>query len=146
MNINVETCALNFSYHDCCLCIYIRLMCHWAFVLFVLFTEQKISSDVYAFCMFHLYNVFTFVDPLWIVPIRNVLCCVSVAIRLFTTTVVDVLGTIMLAVQTWKINYFALYVKPCTSFFTEYNIYKPIHTCIIATRGYTKYTCSYINV
>ena len=68
--------------------------------MFVLFTEQKISSDVYAFCMFHLYNVFTFVDPLWIVPIRNVLCCVSVAIRLFTTTVVDVLGTIMLAVQT----------------------------------------------
>ena len=64
--------------------------------MFVLFTEQKITSDVYAFSMFHLYNVFTFVDPLRIVPILNVLCCVSVAIGLFTTTVVDVLGTIIM--------------------------------------------------
>ena len=55
----------------------------------------KLTLVVYAFCMFHLYLCRSSVDCTYIYVMF--FCCVSVAIGLFTTTVVDVLGTIMLA-------------------------------------------------
>ena len=57
----------------------------------------KLTLVVYAFCMFHLYLCRSSVDCTYIILYVMFFCCVSVAIGLFTTTVVDVLGTIMLA-------------------------------------------------